>query len=456
MTDQTNGNNELEPSADKQLGASSTNALDVIGAVSAAGADPTADEAYAKLKERRAERRRKKIRRRVIAGVVVLAVVLLAVGATILLSRQPEQNMEPVTDAVTRGTFTTEVDAKGSLQPLSSTVATSEVDGTIAEVRVAEGQAVKKGDVLFTVKSDAVDQSVDAAAKALNSAKASQKDAYNAYNQQVDAYNADDSGMASLPDKSTLSAADSAVAQAQEDYNQVVADADAKRQVRAQSDGTVITMNAKVGAMVGPRAQTGTDPLVQVADLSQMKVRIQVDEKSIEKVARDQAATITFPALEGVSLAGTVTNIASISSTATDAGSYDGGGSGVTYAVDVLIPQPDPRLKSGMTAQVSLTIEKIDDALMVPVMALQSDDGEHYYVNVETDASTHAYEQRDVTVKTRNDDLAVVEPGSVDEGDVLVISGGMSADDGSGSTGAAAADGEVVASTDRPASANAE
>ena len=50
MTDQTNGNNELEPSADKQLGASSTNALDVIGAVSAAGADPTADEAYAKLK----------------------------------------------------------------------------------------------------------------------------------------------------------------------------------------------------------------------------------------------------------------------------------------------------------------------------------------------------------------------------------------------------------------------
>ena len=448
MTDQTNGNNELEPSADKQLGASSTNALDVIGAVSAAGADPTADEAYAKLKERRAERRRKKIRRRVIAGVVVLAVVLLAVGATMLLSRQPEQNMEPVTDAVTRGTFTTEVDAKGSLQPLSSTVATSEVDGTIAEVRVAEGQAVKKGDVLFTVKSDAVDQSVDAAAKALNSAKASQKDAYNAYNQQVDAYHADDSGMASLPDKSTLSAADSAVAQAQEDYNQVVADADAKRQVRAQSDGTVITMNAKVGAMVGPRAQTGTDPLVQVADLSQMKVRIQVDEKSIEKVARDQAATITFPALEGVSLAGTVTNIASISSTATDAGSYDGGGSGVTYAVDVL--------KSGMTAQVSLTIEKIDDALMVPVMALQSDDGEHYYVNVETDASTHAYEQRDVTVKTRTDDLAVVEPGSVDEGDVLVISGGMSADDGSGSTGAAAADGEVVASTDRPASANAE
>ena len=173
-------------------------------------------------------------------------------------------------------------------------------------------------------------------------------------------------------------------------------------------------------------------------------------------MARDQAATITFPALEGVSLAGTVTNIASISSTATDAGSYDGGGSGVTYAVDVLIPQPDPRLKSGMTAQVSLTIEKIDDALMVPVMALQSDDGEHYYVNVETDASTHAYEQRDVTVKTRNDDLAVVEPGSVDEGDVLVISGGMSADDGSGSTGAAAADGEVVASTDRPASANTE
>ena len=134
------------------------------------------------------------------------------------------------------------------------------------------------------------------------------------------------------------------------------------------------------------------------------------------------------------------------------------GDSSVSFAVDILIDQPDPRLKPGMTAQVTLITEQLDNVVMVPSMALSTDDGMNYYVMVETDPETHEAERRDVTVVTQNDSYAVVgrvegaglqapedepeiPPSPVADGEIIVISGGsMSMGDGAVGSGAASAD----------------
>ena len=77
------------------------------------------EEAYAKLKAKRAERRRKKLIRRGIAAGVVCAIVLFAIVATLVINAQPQGASGPVTDMVTEGTFTTTVEAKGQLKPSS-------------------------------------------------------------------------------------------------------------------------------------------------------------------------------------------------------------------------------------------------------------------------------------------------------------------------------------------------
>ena len=164
-------------------------------------------------------------------------------------------------------------------------------------------------------------------------------------------------------------------------------------------------MNAQVGA-----SATGVESgksLMQIADLSQMKVTVQVSEEDIAKVAVGQTANVTFPAFPDLTLQGSVTGIASIASTDGGMMSYDGSSS-VSFDVDILIAQPDPRLKPGMTAKVSLITEQLDDVIMVPAMALMTDDGQNYYVMVQTDAETQASERRDVTVVTKNDDFAVI------------------------------------------------
>lgn len=424
--------------------------------------DDAADAAvYAKLKERRAARRRRKLIRRGIA----LGVLALVVGggffAVNALSQPPVQEAEPVTDIATRGDFTSQVDAKGTLEPLSSTVVTPEVSGTIAEVRVQAGQQVNKGDVVLVLKNDELDRAVDEADRTLKAAKADQSAAYDAYNRAVDAYNAaiaapagdDGDPVAAVapeaPDKAPLSAADRTVETAKIAYDQAVATA-AKRTVTAPATGSVVAMNAQVGAGVGEAAGTAdaSRPLIQIADLSQMKVTVQVGEDAIAKIARDQAATVSFPAFEGLELAGTVTGIASIASAGGDptAAMYGDGSSQVTFPVDVLIPQPDPRLKPGMTAEVSLITQKMADVVTVPVSALsdvaREGDAEIAYVNAEVNAETHEYERHRVHVYARNDDVAVVgrpsdggpaelDVAPVQDGDVLVIAGG--ADTGSGS-----------------------
>lgn len=449
-----------------------------VPAASGAPDDEGDAAAYAALKERRAARRKRKlIRRAVIAAVIVALVGLVSAGAW-WLTRPSAAPAPAVTDMVTRGTFTDQVDAKGTLEPLESTVVTPTIDGTIETLSVTQGQQVSAGDVLFTIKNDELDQAVADAERTLKGAKADLVSARRALTQAKQQaavpQQADDAGAEATGADAAASApvdtqgAQDAVASAQRAVEAAQAAADtarakaAERTVKAPASGSVVAMNAQVGAGVGTMSQADAGkPLVQIADLSQMKVTVQVGEEDIAKIARDQASTITFPAFDGLSLTGSVTNIASIASTGEAAGySYDGSPQ-VSYAVDVLIPQPDQRLKPGMTAQVSLTTQHMDDVIMVPVTALQTDDGVSHYVNVLTDPETGAFERRDVTVVLKSDDLAVVgKPADapapagdptptapVNDGDELVVSGGSMAGDAGydiASTGASPAGASAV------------
>ena len=61
-----------------------------------------------------------------------------------------------------------------------------------------------------------------------------------------------------------------------------------------------------------------------------------------------------------------------------------------------------------MTAEVSVVTEQLDDVVMVPTMALMTEDGEHYYVNVATDDEGKQTHRVKVAVVTQNDNEAVV------------------------------------------------
>ena len=413
------------------------------------------EEAYAKLKATRAERRRKKLIRRGIAAGVVAAIVLIAVVVTFVINARPAGTNGPVTDMVTEGTFTTTVEAKGQLKPISASVVSPSVDGTVASINVQAGQSVNEGDVLMTIKNDELDRNV---AEAQRAVAAAQEDLANAQKavaaaQAAPAPEADEvgaSGASGTADTSAVSSAQRNLASAQATLDQANAKA-AERTVTAPGSGSIVELNAKVGATVtggmimGEGDTSGGKQCMQIADLSKMKVTVQVGEKDIAKIAVGQSANVTYPAFPDIVSQGTVTTIASVA----NSDSAYGGGS-VTFNVDILIEAPDARLKPGMTAEVSVVTEQLDDVVMVPTMALMTEDGEHYYVNVATDGEGKQTRRVKVTVVTQNDNDAVVGKTQVKrddqgneinadvpvtklrDGDTIVMDtdAGMTADDG--------------------------
>lgn len=373
------------------------------------------EEAYAKLKAKRAERRRKKLIRRGIVAGVVGAIALIAIVATLVINAQPQGASGPVTDMVTEGTFSTTVEAKGQLKPISSSVVSPSVDGTVDSISVQAGQSVNEGDVLMTIKNDELDRNV---AEAQRAVAAAQEDLANAQKAaaaaqaapttDVDGASAAAGISAASSDTNAVSAAQRSLASAQANLDQANAKA-ASRTVTAPSSGSIVELNAKVGATVtggmimGESDTSGGKQCMQIADLSKMKVTVQVGEKDIAKIAVGQSANVTYPAFPDIVSQGTVTAIASVANSDSNYGS-----SSVTFNVDILIEAPDARLKPGMTAEVSVVTEQLDDVVMVQTMALMTEDGEHYYVNVATDDEGKQTRRVKVTVVTQNDNEAVV------------------------------------------------
>lgn len=375
--------------------------------------DISDEEAYAKLKAKRAERRRKKLIRRGIAVGVVVAIALIAIIATLVINAQPAGTNGPVTDMVTEGTFTTTVEAKGQLKPISASVVSPSVDGTVEKINVQAGQSVNEGDVLMTIKNDALDSAVSEAQRAVAAAQEDLNNAKVALAAAQAAPTTDSDGSTGPSDANAnanaVSTAQRNLASAQAALEQATAKA-AERTVKAPSSGSIVELNAKVGATVtggmimGESDTSGGKQCMQIADLSKMKVTVQVGEKDIAKIAVGQSANVTYPAFPDIMSQGTVTAIASVANS--DSGSGSGGS--VTFNVDILIEAPDSRLKPGMTAEVSVVTEKLDDVVMVPTMALMTEDGEHYYVNLATDSEGKKTRRVKVTVVTQNDNEAVV------------------------------------------------
>lgn len=414
------------------------------------------EEAYAKLKAKRAERRRKKLIRRGIAAGVVAGVILIAIIVTVVMNSKPQSTNEPVLEMVQEGTFTTSVEAKGQLKPISASVVSPTVDGTVAEINAQAGQQVQAGDVLMTIKNDDLDRDVAEAQRALAAAQDDLTAAKKALASAQNAPAIDDEGNPVSTDtsseQSAVSSAQRSVESAQAALDQANARA-AERTVKAPSSGSIVELNAKVGATVsggmvmGEGDTSGGKQCMQIADLSKMKVTVQVGEKDIAKIAVGQTADVTYPAFPDIVSQGTVTAIASVASGNSD---YDGGS--VNFDVDILIDAPDNRLKPGMTAEVSIITEQLDNVVMVPTLALVAGDGDTYYVNLATDETGTETRRVEVTVVTQNDDEAVV--GKVEtehddqgneinpnvpvtklrDGDTLVV------DTGSGSDGSSDAD----------------
>ncbi len=208
-----------------------------------------------------------------------------------------------------------------------------------------------------------------------------------------------------------------------------------KRTVKAPKPGNIISFSAVVGASVGgasggtTSSSKSTSSLATIADVSQMRVSLEINEIDITSVKAGQRATVTFASVPGLEQEARVVDVATVSS---GSGESAGGASGVaTFTVDCVIPKPDSRLKPGMTATITIYTTDLQNVLVVPAAALRElSDG--IFVDVLDDPSEMDKLTEDspapkttrvkVKVLQQSSSQAVIESG-LSEGDIVLVSG---------------------------------
>ncbi len=155
-------------------------------------------------------------------------------------------------------------------------------------------------------------------------------------------------------------------------------------------------------------ASAGQDAIT-VSGLDPLKVEIDVDETDIASLHIGQEATSTLDALSDVTLAGKVTRISPTADATSGVVLYP-----VTLQLDE-IPE-SLAVRAGMTAEVEIVIASQENALIVPLRAIQSEDGKSYVSRLVGD---HV-EQVEVELGLMTDTEVEILSG-LEEGDIVRV-----------------------------------
>jgi RND family efflux transporter MFP subunit len=219
------------------------------------------------------------------------------------------------------GAIETAVELSGSLTPQSRVDVHAKVGGTLDTVLVQLGDRVGEGAVLATMDRREIDAQVDAAAAAVNVARAGLDAAEaaleNAVQETERARNLFEKGAMA---RQRLDAAETAArsARAQRELAQAtVAQAEAalRRAREVQRDatlrspisGVVVARNFDAGNLVGPGSAS---PVVAVADLRTLKLEAGVSELEAGRLKVGATASVTLPARPGETYEGRLVAIA--------------------------------------------------------------------------------------------------------------------------------------------------
>lgn len=187
--------------------------------------------------------------------------------------------------------------------------------------------------------------------------------------------------------------------------------------MRSPADGQVVYKNkysgrggseflVEAGAMVREQ-QT----IIVLPDAAQMQVKAKINESRITLVTEGLPAKIGVDAVQG-DLLGQVTKVNKYA----EQGSWFSS-SVKEYATYVKIQNPPANIRTGMTADVRIFVEQLEDALQLPVLCVYEVKGHHFVLVKKGDK---IWDTREIKIGATNDKYVTIDNG-LQEGDEVVV-----------------------------------
>ena len=294
-------------------------------------------------------------------GIAIVVIAVLAVAAFLILRKSEKPQMKYKTAEIHRGSIVNTVTATGTIDPIVQVEVGTQVSGIINHIYVDYNSVVKKGEVIAELDKTTLEADLASSSATLQSNKTE-------YEYQEKNF----LRIKGLHEKKMVSDTDYETAEyqynkAKSSYEKSQSDITKARQnleyatIYSPIDGVVIDRAVEEGQTVA--ASFNTPTLFTIAnDLRQMRVIADVDEADIGGVVEGQQATFTVDAFPEDVFKGSVTQVRLQPTTESNV---------VTYEVVVDAPNPDLKLKPGLTANLTIYTMQKDSVLLVPLKALR-------------------------------------------------------------------------------------
>jgi HlyD family secretion protein len=352
----------------------------------------------------------------ILGGIVVLLVAGLFIAkAAGWIGQEKPTEVEFTT--VKQNDIIERVSASGRVQPEVEVKLSPDVSGEITALYVEEGDSVQQGQLLLKIRPDNYESLFARAQATVNSSKANAEQAKAALAQseaRMLRAKADFDRNKKLLEDKVISTADFEQIRAnyqvaQQDIEAAKANISAaqfnvksseaglrdaaenlrKTTIFAPVSGIISLLNVEVGERVVGTSQMAGTELMRIANLSNMEVRVNVNENDIVRVTVGDTAEIDVDAYSGTGrkFRGRVTEIANTASGLTGVGAANISADAVTeFEVKVKILNESFQdlmatrgkrsypFKPGMTASVDIITERKSGVLSVPIAAVTTRD----------------------------------------------------------------------------------
>jgi multidrug efflux pump subunit AcrA (membrane-fusion protein) len=339
-----------------------------------------------------------------------LAAALTLSGCSTEVAEEPRETYTPVEiETTSLGTLESTVTLSGRLSANEEVSLFPKAQGVVTSVNVKIGDAVEEGTVLFTIEQDdyarntesalnsvqLAQKSVDQAANGLNSAKIN----FELNKEKIEnamlnlertrilyeegAVSKSQLEQAELSANAlNLDALKAQVTQAEIAYQQSLSQLEQARvgydQAQSGLDNTIVRSPIKgtVSALnvVQGQIATGAQVAATIVETDRVFLKVNVVENIVTKLLAGQKALISVPSVSDELIESTIEYV----SPTADPRSQ-------LYSVRIYIDNPTGSIKPGMTGEVTLTLESVQNSIIVKSDAVLDDNGETYLFVVEGD-----------------------------------------------------------------------
>lgn len=282
----------------------------------------------------------------------------------------------PMTVEVTKaskGDITAELNVVGNLIGAQTVDVVPRTAGRLVSMNVKLGDRVSRGQTLARIEDQEINEQVkqaeasfEVAQATIRQREADLKFAVVNFERSRNLFQRQLLPRQSLDDAEARQAASSAqldLARAQLSQTQARLDelriAKGNTNVVSPVNGFVSKRNMDVGAWASQQS-----PVASVVDISSVRLVANVVEKDLRLVNPGDPARVTVDAFPGETFSGRIARVAPVLDPATR-----------TAEIEIEVPNADVRLKPGMYARMSVTIESRRDTILVPKVAVVDYDG---------------------------------------------------------------------------------